>query len=114
MNIPIAIIRPFEPLGIPFLRIGIEGGVAVSREELIKIKQAIQQFMRTFKHLDLMLGDGKNFICHGLTQAALLNGAEWARCKIGDIGGKPRAFVEYGKIGGRWQLYSIEIPRPKS
>jgi hypothetical protein len=114
MNIPIAIIRPFEPLGIPFLKLGVEGGIGMTREELDKIKQAIHDFMRTFKHLDLMLGDGKNFIRHGLSQAALMNGADWAKCEIVIFLGRPRAFVEYGKVGGRNQLYSVPIQRPKS
>ena len=114
MQIPESILEPFGYIGIPCIRLGIVGSVAISREELIKIKHAIQDFMRAFKHLDLMLGDGKNFIRHGLTQAALANGAEWAKCDIKNMNDKPRAFVEYGKIGGRWQLYSVGIPRPNN
>jgi hypothetical protein len=99
---------------MPFLQLGIEGGVGISREELIKIKQAMYEFMRTFKHLDLMLGNGQDFVRHALTQAALKNGADWAKCNIKKtLSGEHRAFVEYGKIGGRWQLFSVVIPRHK-
>ena len=114
MKIPESTIRPFAPHGIPRLRLGIEGGESVPPEELRKIKQAINDFMKTFGHLDLMSAPGMSLVRAGLRLTVIKNGAHWARCKIrDDLGGDPRAFVEYGKRGGRNQLYSVPIPRPK-
>lgn len=115
MNIPESIIRPFEPHGIPRLRLGIEGGVSVSLEELHNIKHAINEFMKTFGHLDLTSAPGVSLVRTGLRMMAIKNGAQWARCRIrNDLGGNPRAFVEYGKRGGRNQLYSVPIMKPES
>lgn len=113
MLIPKSSTHPFEPLGIPHITLGIKGGVSMSREELLAIQNAIYSFMDTFKHLDLMRAAGPDLTRSGMRLAALENGADWARSSIAALGDEHRAFVEFGKTGGRWQVFSAPVPRGK-
>ncbi len=109
-----SILEPFGYIGIPLLfKVFNNDGEWMPREDVVKIKQACNDMMNDFKHLDLTKAAGPTFIRHALGQVAIGNGAQWAKCNIRkDLSGDSRAFLEYGRFGGKKQLYSVPLTKP--